>query len=173
MSKQFTNPSTSSKYFWHSIQSYVLLYTFSPSSPGSKLALPLSSRMISTQLKLPNFSLDSNSDQILHLYCSVLMKQGSWKEVLDLLDSENSKIIRKRDMGLEILRGETLVELEMWGRIWEEGREKVENGWVWRGFVFGWRRKLTLKVSCFYKNFSLENKESKLGYSIIISLIIN
>lgn len=84
--------------------------------------------MISTQLKLPNFSLDSNSDQILHLYCSVLMKQGSWKEVLDLLDSENSKIIRKRDMGLEILRGETLVELEMWGRIWEEGREKVENG---------------------------------------------
>jgi len=82
--------------------------------------------MISSHLK--TFPLNSNSDQVLHLYCSVLVKQKLFKEALEVLNQENSRGICKRDMGLELVREDCLKASDMWEQVWEESRGKIEGG---------------------------------------------
>ncbi|KAE8251522.1 hypothetical protein A4X13_0g3969 [Tilletia indica] len=115
-------------YFWWSIQAYELLASRQPRAQGAALALPLCERMISQQLKTK--PLTGKSDELAHLYLTILHKAGKDKEALEILSptSEIGAQLCKRSLALELLRRELWTIVGAWSQIRDEAKSKLNAG---------------------------------------------
>ncbi|KAK0563444.1 mitochondrial distribution and morphology [Tilletia horrida] len=115
-------------YFWWSIQAYELLASRQPSAQGAALALPLCERMINQHLK--SKPLTGKSDELAHLYITILHKLGKDKEALEILSpaSEVGAQLCKRSLALELMRRELWCATGAWEQVREEALAKLRAG---------------------------------------------
>ncbi|KAK0546615.1 mitochondrial distribution and morphology [Tilletia horrida] len=115
-------------YFWWSVQAYELLASRQPRAQGAALALTLCERMVGQHLK--SKPLTAQSDEVAHLYVTVLHKLGKDEEALQIL-SPNGDIgaqLCKRSLALELLRRELWVNTGSWTQIRKEAEAKIMAG---------------------------------------------
>ncbi|KAK0566024.1 mitochondrial distribution and morphology [Tilletia horrida] len=115
-------------YFWWSVQAYELLASRQPRAQGAALALALCERMVGQHLK--SKPLTAQSDEVAHLYVTVLHKLGKDEEALQIL-SPNGDIgaqLCKRSLALELLRRELWVNTGSWTQIRKEAEAKIMAG---------------------------------------------
>ncbi|CAD6888654.1 unnamed protein product [Tilletia laevis] len=115
-------------YFWWSIQAYELLASRQPQAQGAALALPLCERMITQHLKAK--PLTGKSDELVHLYLTILHKAGKDKQALEILSpsSEVGTQLCKRSLALELMRRELWSTTGAWAQLREEAKSKLNAG---------------------------------------------
>lgn len=124
------------RYFWWSMQAYLMLATETPQAQGAALALTLAERMIDKHLATKEGSFDEKSDQDVQLYVSILLAQAEKSEgkpekrrqALDVLSKEPGRIICARSLGLGQLKRDLLRDCEQWAELRGETRKLMEGG---------------------------------------------
>ncbi|PWN30467.1 hypothetical protein BDZ90DRAFT_229488 [Jaminaea rosea] len=130
-----TYSSVRNRYFWWSIQSYLLLATETPQAQGANLALTLAERMIEKHLASEEGKFDEKSDQDVQLFVAVLLEQAEQskkeekkRQALDILSQEPGRSICARSLGLGQLRRDLLKHCGEWTALRDETRALMEGG---------------------------------------------
>lgn len=143
-SKQSTlgNPDCSSarnRYFWWSMQAYLLLAVETPQAQGAALALALAERMIQKHVTSEEGKFDEQSHEDIELYIGVLLAQADKltkeeektkkrQEALQLLLSEPGSTIAKKSLGLGQLKLDLLRQTRDWVKLEGESRVLIQEG---------------------------------------------
>ncbi|PWN50628.1 hypothetical protein IE53DRAFT_86224 [Violaceomyces palustris] len=125
--KTFKATPEDDRFFWWSIQSYLLVSKYEQGSPGAALALPLAERMILKHLEEVR-ALNEKDDERLYLYFKVLQGLGKDQEAFDLVTRGAGRVICGRNLGFELERRDLAFKLAKWDFIRDECKEKIEAG---------------------------------------------
>ncbi|PWN23712.1 hypothetical protein BCV69DRAFT_279636 [Microstroma glucosiphilum] len=136
------NPDCSSarnRYFWWSMQAYLLLSVETPQAQGAALALALAERMIQKHVSAEEGKFDEQSHEDIELYISVLLAQADKltkddertkkrQDALQLLLNEPGSHIAKKSLGLGQLKLDLLKQTADWVKLEEESRNLIQEG---------------------------------------------
>lgn len=131
--------SVRNRYFWWSVQSYLLLATETPQVSGAALALNLAERMVEKHIATEDGKFDRNSDEDIGLYIQVLLQQSrrgkdeqsrarKRQQALELLITGPGLEISKRSLSLGQLKLQLLKDSERWKDLQHEARTMLDAG---------------------------------------------
>lgn len=131
--------SSKNRYFWWSIQAYLLLATETPEAQGAALALTLAERMIQNHVATKAGSFDEKSDQDIELYLELLLEQSrrasnseskgkKRQEALDLFSKEPGQGISQRSLALGQKKFEILKDAGQWQTLRTESQQRIAAG---------------------------------------------
>ncbi|CAO1619267.1 unnamed protein product [Parajaminaea phylloscopi] len=131
--------SVRNRYFWWSIQTYLLLATVTPKAPGAALALTLAERMVEKHVATEEGQFDEKSDEDIGLYVRVLLEQAQkapnqqsraekYQSALQLLTTEPGSSIAKRSLALGQMKRQLLKDMSSWAELQRDAGDLLEGG---------------------------------------------